>query len=460
VSYADFIASKKDAASVRGFAALDMPGMLYPFQRRIVTDACERGCSAVFAECGLGKTGIQLAWAGQVARHTDGRVLVLAPLAVSGQTVREGAKFGVPVAYRKAGADVQASDRVVITNYERLKLFNPSDFAGIVLDESGILKSYSGVTKRAIVDAFASTPYRLACSATPAPNDTQELGNHSEFLGVMSNAGMLARWFITTFDAGKFRLKGHAVESFWRWVCSWAAMCSLPSDMGDYSDDGYVLPPLNLQSVTVEVDVVAGRGETLFRDPGLSATKIHAERRLTTRARVERVAELVRREPGEAWVLWTETDYEGDELSRALPEAGNLRGSLSLEAKEALLESFATGGTRILIAKPKMAGFGLNWQHCARMAFVASTYSFESYYQAVRRCWRFGQTRQVDCYMVAASTEAHVVDVLREKREEFETMRAAMLVYARESVAEVREKRVKYTGSKAAALPSWIGASK
>jgi hypothetical protein len=294
------------------------------------------------------------------------------------------------------------------------------------------------------------------CSATPAPNDIQELGNHSEFLSLLSSHEMIARWFITTFEAGKFRLKGHAVEQFWRWVCSWSSMCRLPSDVGAFSDESYILPPLNLRSVVVEVDVTADRGGALFRDPGLSATKIHEERRRTVAERVAKVAELVAAEPTEPWVLWTETDYEGDALEAAIPGAGNLRGSLSLEAKEELLRAFGSGELRVLIAKPKIAGFGLNWQHCARMAFVASTYSFESYYQAVRRCWRFGQRRPVDCYMVSGATEAHVIDVLNEKRSAFEAMHAEMMRAAREALTFKQAGAVKYSGGRKPSLPSWI----
>lgn len=233
-------------------------------------------------------------------------------------------------------------------------------------------------------------------------------------------------------------------------------MCRLPSDVGPFSDEGYVLPPLNVVPVVVEVDVVAGRTESLFRDPGLSATKIHEERRRTVAERVAKVAELVAAEPSESWVLWTETDYEGDALEAAIPGAGNLHGGLSVDAKEELLRAFASGELRVLIAKPKIAGFGLNWQHCARMAFVASTYSFEAYYQAVRRCWRFGQKRPVDCYMVSGATEAHVIDVLNEKRAAFEAMHAEMMRAAREALTLTQSGAVKYSGTKRSSLPPWI----
>lgn len=365
--YRRFIRSKAIAAPEVGFEPRALPSLLYPFQREIVATRCRIGRSAVFAECGLGKTPMQLSWAHAVSEHAKGRVLILAPLAVAQQTVREGEKFGLPVRYAQSGEDVKSD--VVVTNYERLKSFDPTAFAGIVLDESSILKAYSGSTKRRLVEAFASTPYRLACSATPAPNDHLELGNHSEFLSVLTSHQMIARWFLADQDAGEYRLKGHAVEDFWDWVSSWAAMCALPSDIHpQFSDEGYILPPLNHRTHVVDVDMIEGRGATLFRIPELSATSVHAERRRTAKARAERVAELVRAEPHEPWVIWTETDYEADELAACLPEAVELRGGEDPKRKEDTLLAFSDGLIRVLISKPKIAGFGLNWQHCAPAA--------------------------------------------------------------------------------------------
>lgn len=451
--YERFIRSKNKRIEDAGFEPVNLPEFLFPFQREIVRRACVRGRSAIFAECGLGKTGMQLAWADQVVNKTGGRVLVLAPLAVSGQTIREGEKFGIKVRYASEQKEVDSP--ITITNYERLKNFDPSKFVGVVLDESGILKAYSGTTKRQIIQAFSRTEYRLACSATPAPNDIQELGNHAEFLGLMLSSEMIARWFCTTFDAGKFRLKGHAVKPFWEWVNSWSVMCAKPSDVGPFDDSQYELPLLDCIPVVVDVDTTTERNGMLFRDPGISATKIHAERRLTASDRVARIAELVASEPGEPWILWTETDYEGDELQAAIPEAGNLRGGLSLAAREKILEDFSTGKLRVLIAKPKIAGFGLNWQHCARVAFVAATYSFESFYQAVRRTWRFGQTRPVKCYLVSGTTEAHVSAVLQEKMLKFDNMREMMASVAPEG-SDTSSKVLKYSGEKQPEMPSWL----
>jgi superfamily II DNA or RNA helicase len=431
VDYAAFLDSKHIEAPEVGFEAPMLPSFLFPFQRETVATALRRGRAAVFAECGLGKTPMQLSWAQSVAEHSARPVLILAPLAVAQQTVREGEKFGIPVRY--APNQDEAAGDIVITNYERLQNFDAAAFGGVVLDESSILKAYTGVTKRRIVEAFQRTPFRLACSATPAPNDHLELGNHSEFLSVLSSHQMIARWFINDMNqAGVYRLKGHAVEDFWDWVSSWATLCALPSDVApEYSDDGYVLPELRYHTHVIDVDMVEGRDGTLFRMPELSATSIHAERKRTARARAQAVADLVNSEPGEPWIIWTETDYEGDELAAALPEAANLRGSEPPAAKERMLLGFSDGSIRVLISKPKIAGFGLNWQHCARMAFVAATFSFESWYQAVRRCWRFGQTRPVDCHMFMGSTERSVVDVLQSKRKAFEELRESMMEAAR-----------------------------
>jgi len=428
--YQDFLASKALVVPEVGFDPRSLPEFLYPFQREIVTTALRRGRSAIFAECGLGKTPMQLCWAQACIVQTNLPALILAPLAVAKQTVREATKFGLDATY-VTGPSIA---KLQVSNYERLESLDPKAFGAVVLDESSILKSYSGVTKRRLLESFAATPYRLACSATPAPNDHLELGNHSEFLSVLSSHQMIARWFINdTSSFGTYRLKGHAVEPYWDWVSSWAAMCALPSDIRpDYADAAYVLPELVVTQHVVEVDLIADRREgMLIRVPELSATSVHQERRRTVLERAKRIAEIVRSEPGESWIIWCDTDYEADELRARLPEATEVRGSHSLESKERNLEAFTYGTARVLISKPKIAGFGLNWQHCARMVFAAATFSFESWYQAVRRCWRFGQERPVHVHMVMGATERAVLDVLNRKRDEFERMRAAMLEGAR-----------------------------
>lgn len=453
--YLDFIGQKEVAAPEVGFEPDSLPNFLYPFQRHTVKTALRRGRAALFLECGMGKTPCQLAWARAVSDKTDRATLILAPLAVAQQTIREGAKFGIDARYATDASSIKAGE-IVVTNYERLQSFDPSVFGGIVLDESSILKAYSGITKRRIIDAFKNTPYRLACSATPAPNDHLELGNHSEFLSVMSSHQMIARWFINDMSqAGVYRLKGHGVDDFWSWVSSWATMAGLPSDVGEYSDEGYILPELKQFTHVVDVDMVEGREGTLFRIPEMSATSIHSERRRTAQARARKVAELVAAEPDEPWIIWTETDYEADELRAAIPEAADLRGSESLAKKEELLLGFTNGSIRVLITKPKLAGFGLNWQHCARQAFVSATFSFESWYQAIRRCLRFGQLRPVHVHMVMGATERGVSDILQRKRIAFEEMRVSMMESARRMQRQ-REREEKYNPRIEMRIPKWL----
>jgi len=355
-TYEEFIAGKGALVSPVGLTGpFALSPALFPFQRDVVAWALSLGRAAIFAECGLGKTLMQLEWARIVAERAGGRVLILSPLAVAQQTIREGARFGIPVRYAASQADV--GDGITITNYERLDRFDAASFAGVVLDESSILKSFMGRTKRTLVTMFASTPYRLACTATPAPNDHIELGNHSEFLGVLDSFEMLTRWFINdTSLFGNYRLKGHAEAPFWDWVCSWARCVTKPSDLG-YSDDGYVLPELSMHRHVVDVDVRNGRGENLFRVPDLSATSVHREKRLTAPARAATIGALVALEYREPWLVWCDTDYEADALTAVISGATEVRGSDSLESKERALMGFVDGSVRVLVTKPGIAGW-------------------------------------------------------------------------------------------------------
>ncbi len=439
--YLEFIASKRVSVAVAGFDAGPMVAPMFPFQVQNVTWACRMGRAALFLDTGLGKTRQQLEWARQVCEHTGGRVIILAPLAVAHQTVREAAACGITgVGYAKDGTSDHA---IVVTNYERLAKFDTSQFVGVVLDESSILKSYSGTTKMALFEAFSGTPYKLACTATPAPNDHLELGNHAEFLGVMSSHEMIARWFINdTSQFGTYRVKGHAVEDFWDWVSSWAVMASLPSDLGEFDDGGYVLPEMvsHVHCVEVDRDVSFGdvKGQlTIVTTVEMNATSIHKEKRRTAVARAEKVVGLVRADPDEPWLVWCETDYEADALMAEFKvrnvAATEVRGSDTPESKERDLEWFTDGAIRVMVTKPKIAGFGLNWQHCARVAFVGATFSFEAYYQAIRRVWRFGQSRPVHVHVVMATTEKSVWAILEHKRGDFEVMKHAMVTAARRS---------------------------
>lgn len=454
-AYTAMVAAKGVTVPTSGIEApRKISARLFPFQRACVAWALERGRAALFEDCGLGKGPQQLEWARHVAEHTHGRVLILAPLAVAQQTVREGVKFNIPVAYAHDASEIR--EAITVTNYERLDRFDAAAFSGVVLDESSILKAYMGPTKRRLVEAFAPTPFRLCCTATPAPNDYMELGNHSDFLGVLSSHEMLTRWFINdTSQAGTYRVKGHAVGPFWDWVSSWARCVGKPSDLGAYKDDGFVLPPLTVHRHVIDVDVTRDRGERLFRLPDLSATSVHQEKRLTIGERAAKVAALVAAEPHEPWLIWCETDYEADALARAIPSAVDVRGSQSLEAKEGALMGFVDGTVRVLITKPKLAGFGLNLQHCARVAFVGPTFSFEAYYQAIRRAWRFGQTRAVDVHVVMASTEVDVWNILTRKAEDHRAMQLEMFAAMRR--AQTNEApAVAYSPTHAGQLPAWL----
>lgn len=457
--YEAFLAAKRVQIIPAGFEPEPISSPLFPFQRDVVAWAVRTGRAAIYADCGLGKTGMQLEWARQVANHTGGPVIILAPLAVAQQTVREGAKFGIDVAYRQAGADVLPTDRIVVTNYERLAAFDTPVFSGVVLDEASILKAFMGATKRRIVDAFARTPYKLAASATPAPNDHLELGNQSEFLGVLSSHEMIARWFINdTSTFGTYRVKGHAVVDYWNWVASWARCFGRPSDLGtEYSDAGYELPELELHKHVIDIDVVDGRGDgALFRLPEMSATAIHAERRRTSNARAARIAELVAAEPNEPWLIWCETDYEADALTARIKDAVEVRGSDSLEKKERALVGFTTGDVRVLVTKAKIAGFGLNFQHCARVAFVAATYSYEAFYQSIRRCHRFGQTRPVHVHVALAPTELAVWEVLTRKQDDHDAMKTQMFAAMRRAQERVDKSAKEYAPKLLGRLPAWL----
>lgn len=415
MSYAEFLAQKAQVDPATGLQ--DVPPLnpaLFPFQSDIVSWALRRGRAAIFADCGMGKTPMQLEW----ARHVPGRVLILTPLAVAAQTVREAAKFGVPdVVYSRSG-DCEA--RIVVANYEMLDRFSPDDFAGVVLDESSILKAFDGKTRTKIIEAFAQTPFRLACTATPAPNDYMELGNHAEFLSAMSRTEMLSMFFV--HDGGetqKWRLKGHAETDFWRWLCSWAVMIRKPSDLG-YEDGAFVLPEMVMHEVSVRVDDPT-QG-FLFPVEAQTLQERIAARRDTIEERVAHCAAIVN-ETDRPFLVWCNLNSESDALIRAIPGAVEVKGSDSVEQKEDRLRRFSEGEIRVLVTKPSIAGHGLNWQHCSDMAFVGLSDSYEQFYQAVRRCWRFGQERSVNVYVITAETEGAVVANI--KRKEADSLKMA-----------------------------------
>lgn len=455
-AYGAFLASKRVEVRPVGFAVADsdLHPALFDWQRAVARWAIRRGRAALFCECGLGKTLMQLEWARHVHDHTRRDVLILAPLAVASQTADEGTKFDIAVTLCRSQADVRPG--INVANYEMLGHFNPEHFAGVVLDESSILKAYMGKTKRALVEAFAATPYKLCCTATPAPNDHMELGNHAEFLGVMRSGEMLMRWFVNdTMAAGKYRLKGHAERDYWDWVASWAVAMRRPSDIG-YPDDGYALPPLEMRTEVVEVDRTIGRSEgRLFRDPTMSATTLHREMRLTAPARAERVAALVNGST-DAWAVWCNTDYEADALMACIPDAVEVRGSHPLATKEERLRAFTRGEVRVLVTKPGIAGYGLNWQHCHRTAFTGLSYSFEDLYQALRRLYRFGQAHAVEAALVVAETEGPILETVRRKMAEHERMVGAMAASTARLALREDLHLAAYDPRTPMALPEWL----
>ena len=423
-SYQEFIDSKNITNDYFGFEPKNISQSLFDFQQDIVGWAVKKGRAAIFADTGLGKTAMQIEWARQVANHTNGNVLIVAPLCVANQTVREGVKFGVSINYCRSQDAVKSG--INITNYEMLKHFDVSAFAGVVLDESSILKSYMGKTKRMIIDSCDSVQYRLACTATPSPNDYLELGNHAEFLGVMPSNEMIMRFFINdTMEAGAYMLRPHAADKFWQWCASWSVCLSNPSDMG-YDGDKYILPTLNQSFVEVSTESLEpGADDDMFRTVIINATSIHKEGRLTAELRAVEVAKLVN-ESEEPWLVWCNTNYEADALKGLIPNAVDLRGSDTVEKKESSLEGFIDGSIRVLITKPSIAGMGLNLQHCRNMAFVGLSYSYEDYYQAIRRCYRFGQKREVNCYVMAADSERSILKIIQEKEKAHHTMKSEM----------------------------------
>jgi hypothetical protein len=466
-AYLTFLDQKVRMAPAVGFDPVDslMPAAIKPFQRDIVTWACRRGRAAVFAGTGLGKTIQELTWAQQVAEHTGGRILLFTPLAVAEQTVAEAAKFGIEgVAYAKDEASI--STPIVVTNYDRRQHFDPTDFAGVVLDESGIIKDHDSRTRNDLTDACRDVPYLLCGSATPAPNDWTELGQHAEFLNVMSAKEMLAMFFVhdgavRANAEEEWRLKRHAAADFWRWVASWSVMIRHPRDLG-YDEPGYDLPPLDMRQVTVKASM-APAGGMLFPMQANTMQERLAARRDSIAERVAEAARLVAEAPDEPWLIWCNLNAEADALVKAIPGAVNVQGSDAPELKSKRLLGFARGEPRIMVSKPSIAGRGMNWQHCSRMIFVGLNDSFEQLFQAVRRCWRFGQSKPVTAYLIASDMEGAVVANLRAKESKYEAMAEAMVEHMRDlSTAAVRGGRISastYSPTQTMEVPAWLTAA-
>ncbi len=436
MSYSDFVARKLETIAPAG---IDMPddwrgSGLFDFQSDLVRWALRRGRAAIFADTGLGKSRMQLTWAHALNQRIGCDVLILAPLAVAAQTQREGKSIGVDVTICRDAGDVRPG--LNITNYDRLHKFDTARFGAVVLDESSIIKHHHAKTLTQLLAAFARTPYRLCATATPAPNDWTELGTHAEFLGVCTRTEMLAEFFVHDGgDTQTWRLKGHARSAFWRWVSAWGALIRKPSDLG-YDDALYALPALRVTQHLV--DTQAETAGMLFAMEAQTLMERRDARRASLAERVRECAAIVNadRQP---WIVWCDLNAEGDALRAAIPDAVEIRGADTTDEKERRLVDFAEGRIRVLVTKPSIAGFGLNWQHCARMAFVGVTDSFEAYYQALRRCWRFGQQREVEVHIFASELEGSVIANLSRKERDAVAMSDAMSVETHDAVmASVR----------------------
>lgn len=420
MDYSQFLERKSQLGGQSGFDPMWTPDFLFDFQRALVEWSLRKGRAAIFADCGLGKTPMQLVWAENVCRHENGRALIVTPLAVSAQTVREGEKFGLDV---QRSIDGTPRPRITVTNYERLHRFDPTDFVAVVCDESSAIKNFDGERQKIVTHFMAKMPYRLLCTATAAPNDYIELGTSAEALGELGRMDMLSRFFKNDENSNhpiwwgaRWRLKPHGEDTFWRWVCSWARAARKPSDLG--CDDGrFVLPPLSVRETVVR-NHSAFRG-FLFPMEALNLQEQREERRVTLVPRCEEVARIV--DHPDAAVAWCHLNDEGDLLEKIIPNAKQIKGAMEDEEKEEILRAFAVGELKKLVIKPKIGAFGLNWQHCAHTVLFPS-HSFEQYYQSVRRFWRFGQTKPVTVDIVTTEGESGVVKNLQRKADQASAM--------------------------------------
>lgn len=453
--YLDFIAKKAIRAASSGFEAKDIAGHLFPFQKQCVEFALRAGRAGIYLDTGLGKTEIQLEFCQKALEHSGGRALILTPLAVAGQTHRRAKRWGYESRIIREARD--AGSGINICNYDRIEKIDPTQYDVVSLDEASLLKNFSGKTTRTLTDMFRHTKYRLCATATPAPNDHMEIGNQAHFLGIMAMNEMLSRFFIndTSTASQEWRLKGHARQAFWDWMASWSRMAERPSDLGD-EDDLFNLDPFEVRRHKVHNEAYHGEFADIFGVPSMSATNVHDVKRQTIKARAECANALVAREKDTPFLIWVDTNYEADAMKGVLPDALEIRGSQTIDEKERLLEAFSTGEAKQLIAKPSMCGLGLDWSHCHRMVFVGRSFSYETYYQAVRRCWRFGQKQKVIVDIVSAQGEDEIGRVIDRKSnshiEMKQHMRAAMLRANGTSAAV----KTAYTATHRAPAPSWI----
>lgn len=458
MNYAEFVGRKLALIPSDGLTVEPASAGLFDYQEALVRWALRRGRAAIFADTGLGKTRMQISWASAVTAATGGDVLILAPLAVAAQTAAEAASVGIPIKLCRSGEDVESG--INITNYDRLHLFDASRFVGVVLDESSIIKHHTAKTLQALLDAFGKTAYRLCATATPAPNDWTELGTHAEFLGICTRTEMLSEYFV--HDGGEtqvWRLKGHARQQFWKFVSTWGAMVRNPADLG-FDGSRLVLPPLNMHEHLLESDMAEAQ-EMGFLFPVQAGDLM--ERRKAKKASIEsRVQACAAHVNGtdQPFLVWCDLNDEADALRSAIPGAVEIRGSDDIDTKEQRLMDFVNGRIRVLVTKAKIAGWGLNFQHCNQMAFVGVTDSYESYYQAIRRCWRFGQKRPVDVHLYVSEAEGSVMANLKRKEAEAQEMARQLSAETRESVMSElmgQQRRTnEYNATRRVELPAWI----
>lgn len=456
MNYQDFLSKKQIVTHPSGFEIdnRNLPDGLYGFQQDLTTWGCKRGKAALFTMTGTGKTVMQVAWADAVCRETGGTVLILAPLAVAKQTVHEARKFGLDVKYVRDWSEVQRG--INITNYDMLHHFDNVKLDGIVLDESSILKAFSGKIRNAIIDRSQGIPYRLACTATPAPNDYMELGNHAEFLGVMSFNEMLATFFVHDGgDTSKWRLKGHAEDSFWQWMASWGCFLNKPSDLG-YSDEGFDLPPLIDHQHVVES--VASEG-ALFAFEAKGLMERQQARRASINVRVEKCAEIVNLSE-KPFLVWCDLNAEAEMLKKAMPGALEIRGSDKPEWKESVMMDFAAGNVQVLVTKPEIAGWGMNWQVCHNTAFVGLSDSFEMMFQATKRFHRHGQQHAVNRHIIISEAEGSVLQNIIRKETDFMRMIGEMVEHTKsiftDNIGKLARMQDKYDADKKMTIPSWV----
>jgi len=457
MDYSNFLKSKIIDYKPSGFKVEidDLNPMLFDWQKTLVRWSLFKGRSALFEDCGLGKTPQQLEWSLRIHEKSGENVLILAPLAVSLQTKREGDKFNISVNICRSQDDVKPG--INITNYEKLDNFDPSAFIGIVLDESSILKNFAGKFRNQIIESFLNTPYKLACTATPSPNDYTELGNTAEFLGIMTRPEMLSMFFINDAgDTGKWRLKGHVKENlFWEWLSSWAIMMRKPSDIG-FDDNDFILPPLKIYEHVIPFN---GYRETLFVEPAATLNDRRRARMECLPDRVKIAADLANNN-GSRWIAWCNLNIESTALKTSINDAVEVKGSDSPEYKELSLLGFASGEIKALVSKPRIAGFGMNFQECNNMAFVGLSDSYEQFYQALRRCWRFGQTKTVHAHIITGEREGNVIANIKRKESDMMAMFDGMVNHMSrlmaEELKEFKKTKTDYHPKIEMRLPQWI----